>query len=335
MDNNIVGIGGPAHEDNLTVNRHDLVWNLVIVVLIISAIVLGIIILIGFTADRYTTINTEPFIGPTGQTRSPLTINTNWGEATYAEYPVNLRYNGFPDASAFQTSQDCNNASTENNTIWNGEKCICVPPFFGPFCGRERHDKKYFAIGTGNPSQLKFRKIKTVTADNKSFNKNENKKSCSWYCDNTKDCSGFIYQNNKCTLVNGSIIVPTKQTITYDHNIDPNIYIKSSNNIKFKNYIILMSNFNSLPLRWWLRNDERKFTAFKPNVITEVYFYPRDFRMVEQYTGIYSLVKFDTDDIDILIEKGNTHTTYIHEYGNILNVPESWRYRDKIYVVYI
>ena len=333
MDNNIVGIGGPAHEDNLTVNRHDLVWNLTIVVLITSFIVIAIIVLLVYIADRFTALNTQPFIGPTGSTTLPLTINTNWGEATYAEYPVNIKYNGFPDASAFPTAQACN---SNDNTIWNGEKCICVPPFFGPFCSRERHDKKYFAIGTAEPSELKFKKIKTVTADHKSFNKNtDNKKSCSWYCDTTTDCSGFIYQNNRCTLVNGNIIIPDKQTLSYDHNMEPNIYVKNPGTIRIKNFILLMARFDSLPLRWWLRNNERKFIVLKPNVIREIHFYPRDYRMVEQYTGIYSLVKFDVDDIDILIERGNGPTTYIHEYGNILNVPPSWQYRDKIYVVYI
>lgn len=324
-----VGIGGEPQSNN-SIKRNDLMYILYASIFIIILVTIFIIVI------TYQMFNNATAIYPQTITNTPTTtalnLSTNWGASIYKDYPINLRVQGFKDGSALSTQNSCSNY---DNTYWNGQECKCIEPFFGAYCTRERHDKKYFAVGNSNGT-IKYNPIKKVKSQNKSFNNNtDNELSCSWYCDNTDDCTGFIYQNNICILLEGEIEATRQNSLMYDHHVDPTIYIKNLNNVKISNAIGLAKSSDLMPNRWWLDKDNKYFKRFIPKMITEISFFPTAHKINGDYTGIYSLIKFNYDDIDTLLKRGHTATTYIHEAGNTLNLPASWKYVDKIYVIYV
>ncbi len=202
----------------------------------------------------------------------------------------------------------------------------CNPPFFGPNCSIEKHDRNYYAVGTPNPSDMKLSIINNIFTNRKSFTED----SCSSQCDNTDECVGFIYQNNVCTLLKDNII--SESVIPYSKYKNSTLYLKSSDNLHFEHKIFLGAYIHSLPPRYWLVKDTPHYLQLSPNEISKLIFYPTYFKSYNLYTGIYCIHPFTHKDIPILLNRNEG--VYIHHPNTNLELPSSWKHRI-LYVAYI
>lgn len=278
----------------------------------------------------------------------PLTINSNYGASPYAAYPSNKKIKAPNDGSGLITKDDCLNSQ---NTKWVNDHCECITPFFGEFCSREKHDNKFFAVGIPHEETLMVSIIDDIISNGKSFNIKEiinsqssdkdhiiydNIGSCSDYCNNTPGCNSFIYHNpNICTLLSGDIIVPRGEGIAYSTNIDPTLYMKSSDNLHFEDRIFLGEFTWSFPSRYWLTKETNGYIQLSPGIVSKLKFYPEYIKIYGNYTGIYCKQLFNIEDVDDIIQYLNPDQCYIHYPNTRLKVPIDWKYELPIYVVYV
>jgi len=332
---------GPSPDYSITVHKSTFDTGFLLFTIIFGAALIIFVIIMIIVSYNITKTKPIPRVIVLGSQSE--TINSNYGAASYASYPVNKNLNG----SAFTTQEEC---LSNTNTIWENNKCDCISPFFGETCSREKHDSKYFAAGIPDESNLGLSIIDEIPFNNKrfinssddqrvllgkSFNEQGTIYSCSDYCDKNPNCNAFIYHpNDICSLLTSDIVVPKGSTITYSSNIDPTLYVKSTDNIKFDHRVFLGAYPWSFPNRYWLFNQTDDYIQIIPGIIYKIAFYPESFKMHGEYTGIYCPFPFTYDNINDIITNNNTTNCYIHEPNTNLNIPLDFKYKT-IYVTYI
>jgi hypothetical protein len=267
---------------------------------------------------------------------------TNVGRTTSTTSPLVKNLGAVSSISEFVESENGSGLNTKSlclqveNTRWNEDHCECNENFYGKFCSQEKHDKKYFAVGTPNESNISFNKIKTIKSENKSFNKNSNIGSCSYYCDNEPDCNGFIYHKpGRCTLLKNEIYVPKNNTIPYSPEIESTLYMKNTKDINFEGRIFISETEQGIPPRYWLMDVKPRFAYIIPDTLNTIYFVPNHIKIVGQYIGIYSLNPFTQSDIEQLLQIEDNDTIYIHDLNTDLSPPIDWKFKTPIYVMYV
>lgn len=322
---------GPTPDYSITVHKETFDTGFLVVTFIFGLLLLIIITVTIIAAYNFSKLPPPPPGLPL--TPQTLTINTNYGAVPFSAYNVNEKINAPDDGSAFTTKGDCLSAE---NTQWVDDHCTCIVPFFGHTCSREKYNYRYFAVGVPDETTLGMNVIEEIMSDSKSFNSNGVVNSCSDHCDKNPNCNGFIYHSpGRCTLLSGDVIVPKGQGISYSHNIEPTLYMKSSNNLHFENRIFLAAHPRLIPSRSWLIEHDRGYSQLTKNVIKKINFYPEYVKMYGDYTGIYCLHPFTHDLIPDLLHQGTSDQCYIHKSGSTIDIPPDWRYKNPIYVVYI
>lgn len=240
------------------------------------------------------------------------------------------------DGSAYTDEQTC---LAHDNTTWTDNKCICIPPFFGPSCTQERHDPNYYAMGVIPYNSTPDVNIleNNLISNGKSFNENNNTHSCSDLCNKHPQCDAFIYSHpNRCTLLNGSIILPPSETISYHPDIDSTLYMKHPSNLSFSHRIFL-STSGQLPKRYWLQTSTPTFAQVPFNTTIQLNFFPEHIitpQIPKIFTGIFCLHPFSPSDIDLILSQGDTNNRYIHLPHHLLSIPRDWKYKLPMYVLY-
>lgn len=306
---------------------------------IAATIIFGIILLalIGFTifaAYRQSRLPPPPD-GLLETVTLASSLHTNLGASSHGATPIAKNGQIASDGSDLITQSQCESTP---HTIWIENKCDCVSPFFGPSCSRERHDKRYFAVGIPKIKNLGLNanSVDTVISDGKSFNSNGVQGSCSDICNKTDRCTGFIYRDpGICTLLEGDIIIPDDSTIVYSHDVDATLYLRSSDNLYFEDRIFLSVYPWTIPPRYWLVDETKYYRQLYPNVVVKLSFVPGYSKIYGSYTGIYCLHPFTFDEIDILIQRGENSQCYIHRPHTKINIPMDFQYKTPLYVVYV
>lgn len=329
---------GPTEDLSVTVDKRTFDSAFITATIIFGLLLL---ILIGFTI--YAAYRQSKLPPPPTAPLTPITpaasIHTNLGASSHKATPITKKGHIAADASDLTTQHQCKSTP---NTIWTENGCDCLAPFFGPSCSKERHDKKYFAVGIpkSNYSELNASVIDTVMSDGKSFNANGVQGSCSDHCDKIAGCNGFIYHPidngpGVCTLLSNDVIVPGGSTILYSHDVDATLYLKSSDNLQFEDRIFLSVYAWTIPPRYWLVNETQYYKQVYPNNITTLSFAPGYSKIYGSYTGIYSLHPFTNDEINILLQRRENSQCYIHRPGTDITLPPDFQYKTPLYVVYV
>lgn len=323
---------GPTQELSITVQKNTFdsafLWATIIFGLALFTIVA---ITVFFAYQRSKLPPPPPPLEPI--TPNP-TIHSNVGAAISAT--SFLRENISQDGSTFTTQELCESAS---NTIWNKSQCLCQPPFFGASCSLEKHTKRYYSVGVPDDNTLQINIIDKLITNGKSFVKDPTlNNACSMRCDNDADCIGFIYHrlhNNtgECTLLRDDVIVPKETTIPFFLDRDSTLYMRSSDNLHFRDRIFLASSPRAMAPRYWLVKESPGYIQLFPGEIHKLSFIPNYTKIYDHYTGIYCTHPFSIDEISLLLEKGETSQCYIHHPNTQINLP--WTHREGLYVVYI
>jgi hypothetical protein len=325
---------GPTKDLSVTVHKKTFDSAFIAATIIFGIILLALIGFTIFAAYRQSRLQTPP-TAPLETVTLASSLHTNLGASSHGATPIAKTGQIAPDASDLTTQSQC---ESNPHAIWIENKCDCLSPFFGPTCSRERHDKKYFAVGIPKikNSRLNVDIINTVTSNGKSFNSNGVKGSCSDVCNKTDKCTGFIYQDpGTCTLLSGDIIIPEESTILYSHDVDATLYLKSSDNLHFQDRIFLSVYSWTIPPRYWLVDETKYYRQLYPNIIVSLSFVPGYSKIYGSYTGIYCRHPFTVDDIDILIQRGENSQCYIHRPNTQINIPIDFQYKTPLYVVYV
>lgn len=337
---------GPSPDYSITVHKSTFDTGFLLFTIIFGVALIIIVIVIIILS--YNLTKPQPIPRVVVIKSQPLTMNSNYGAAPYAAYPVNKRIRAPADGSALHTQDDC---LSHSNTEWKDNKCDCKVPFFGETCAQEKHDAKYFAVGVPDESTIGMTVIEEIKSNGKSFNSQGGENSCSDYCNRNYDCDSFIYHSSDtlrggknpsqfssvtdtCTLLTGNIIVPKGKGISYSNNIDSTLYMRTSENLQFEGRIFLAAHTWSFPSRYWLFNQTDEFVQIIPGVVSKINFYPEYIKIYGEYTGIYCPYSFTSENIQDIMNNQPHSMCYIHEHNTTLNVPPDFKYRP-IYVTYI
>lgn len=270
-------------------------------------------------------VSKPPPIPDTVKIGQPVAISTqiNYGGVPHVGYPVNKKFiTPQTDGSALTDAYAC----AIDNNIWNDNTCTCKKGFYGSHCNLEKHDIKYFAVGTPN-SDIVIPTLITVQADAKSFTAN----SCSKQCDADSECTGFLYDNG-CKLIHGNVIVNT--TIPYDPFTNTTLYMKSSENITIPNYVYVAKYMWNYPARYWLVENAENYRKLEVDKVYKLEFIPGEIIMHDDYMGIYAKHKFEAKDWSHIIQYGDRNEFYFHNDRKVLDLPLDFKYAKELYVMY-
>lgn len=319
---------GPSKELSITVHKETFDSGFIAFTIFAGFTLLIIVGVTIFFAYQHARLPPPP--PPLPLNSNDPTLHSNIGAAVSATAPLK-KLPSFEDASALLTEQECRAAP---HTLWSANHCKCEAPFFGPSCSQEKHDPKYFAVGT--PNNVNLNALNQGLVSSKSFGVD----SCSTQCSSNPQCVGFLYQriddnsNRVCTLLTGNVIVPSEATIPYACDQESTLYLRSSNNLHFENRIFLGGSTGSIPPRFWLVKEQKNYIQLAPYEIATLSFTPTFSKIYGPLTGIYCRHPFTADDIDILLERGSTNECYIHKPGIDIKLPPDWLYQ-QLYVVYV
>lgn len=317
---------GPTTELSVTVTKETFDSSFMAFTVVAGISLLIIVGVIMFFAYQHTRLPPPP--PPLPLNSHDPTLHSNIGAAASAVAPAKIIT--APDASALTTEQQCR---ASPHAVWSDNQCSCKDHFFGPTCSQEKHDPKYFAVGT--PRTINANVMTQGHTTRKSFLKD----SCSAKCSSSPDCIGFLYEKNGgsegvCTLLTEDVIVPDGINIPFSHEQESTLYMRSSDNLHFENRVFLGVTAKSFPPRFWLVKEQKNYIQLKPNEITQLKFVPTYAKIYGSLTGIYCRHPFTAQDIDILLNRGETSQCYIHKSGSDINIPSNWLYK-KVYVVYV
>lgn len=307
---------------------------------IIILIVVGVVIFFA-----YQQIALPPPPPPLKSNDNDPTLQLNIGGTVSATAPLNRKSSVTSDGSSLITEAACNSVS---HTVWTGDHCECQAPFFGPICSQEKHDLKYFAVGTPLNNSINIDVLQRSQVNGKSFSNSRSTETCSDQCNQNSECIGFLYHGGNqeegiCTLLKGNVIVPSERSIPYSYDQEATLYLRSSSNLHFEDRIFLGGFTGSIPPRFWLTKEQPLYLQLTPYEISRLTFAPTFTKMYGSYTGIYCRHVFTQDDIDWLLERGDTSECYIHHPGTNINLPIDWKnqvnnrtgQRVQLYVVYV
>jgi len=324
---------GPSKDLSITVHKNTFDSLFIAFTILIGVSLFIIVGLIVFFA--YERAKLPPPPPPLKSNPNNPTLHANVGAAVSATAPLRKRASLPEDGSAFRTEQECYSVS---NTTWIEDHCECKAPFFGPTCVQEKHDPKYFAVGT--PETINATILQEKFAIGKSFTSHSTQETCSFQCNQNPKCVGFLYNPQKdsgiCTLLTGDVIVPSGLSIPYSYDQESTLYMQSSNNLHFEDRIFLGGFKGAIPPRFWLVKEQNQYIQLVPYEIAALKFVPTFTKIYGFLTGIYCRHAFTADDIDILLERGDTSECYIHRPDHNINLPPDWQYHNQqLYVVYV
>lgn len=248
---------------------------------------------------------TVSFTAPEKQLSIDQLLDLSLGATTEANFSRHIKGSG----------SDFNKHTCPGEWVEDRNVCRCPRGYFGPDCTREKYDKNYQEIGT-TELELKGKQINyDLLLD------------CSKPCDENEKCVGFQVDHSKkiCTLLTE---VADSLELTFDPNLDSNLYMKSEHRPLFPKKIFLASYGNLLKGRFWLKPNREARISFAPKRLQIIDWLPRAIINDGNYTGVIS-----TKPWDKLPEKDSNHVR-IHKPGTKLNLPEHWRFEKKIYVYY-
>lgn len=205
----------------------------------------------------------------------------------------------------------------------------CEAPFYGPNCSREKHHKNYFAIGEVKSNDLQVDISRTFLSDGKSFKAG----SCSSTCDGTTGCVGFLYSGSTCSLLKGTVTLP-RADLVYGRDLEPNFYLKSTENLAFSDTVFLGKYNFAFPPRYWLVNNTPYFAQLPLNKVERLSFAPKRAMVPPGKTGLYRRHPFLAKDIQLLLSLGDHAESYIHQPNTTLTLPPDWGNELPIYAVY-
>lgn len=267
-------------------------------------------------------------------------LHTNIGAANNPN--SSIKTGEIKDGSSLLTKEVC---ELMPHTNWSNDHCECEPPYFGPTCSQERHDFKYFAVGTPSRDAVNIDILSQNFVSGKSFANGSSRDTCSDQCSKNSECIGFLYHKDDnrglCTLLKNDVIVASERSIPYFYDQEATLYMKSSKNLHFEDRIFLGGVTGSIPPRFWLNKEGPQYMQLVPyqiGVLTFAPTYTKIYNGSKSYTGIYCRQEFSLDDINILLERGNTSECYIHHSGSNINLPLDWQYQineHRLYVVYV
>ena len=319
---------GPSPELSITVTKETFDTGFIVITIIFVLVIVATVFLLLFLAHRVSELPPPP--PPLTRTRPIDVAQTNLGAAVTATRSVGTWVP--PNDGVELTSRTA--CLANENTKWTGDHCACLPPFFGPTCSLERHDKDYFAVGIPNESTLGINIIRETTTKNKSFSP-DNEETCSHICNETPDCIGFLYRNGYCGILGDNVVIPANEGISYSENTDSTLYLKSSEQLHFTDRVFLGQYSYSFPPRYWLVKETPYFKQLKANNIATLQFFPEHIIIDYNLTGLYCTFPFEFEDVEQILQRGETNECYIHNAGTPLQVPRTWRYKLPLYVVYI
>ena len=238
---------------------------------------------------------------------------SNFGEASEITSFIPQNSNHFP--GSLLTVNTCNNI---NNAIWSSGKCYCNPGWYGNRCNIEKFSNKYLSLGSISKNNIQG-EFEDVYADGKSFTEN----SCSKSCDKNSECTGFYYkkiddENYLCSLLKSDASL-NNYNLVYNLENESSLYLKNNKNLKINNYVYLTN--TSLPLRFWLMENNENFYSLKIGNQVNLFFTPKIAHSNGRY-GIYTNYKFDPK-----LYKNNYHEIntgrgiYVHKPDKQLEVP--------------
>ena len=308
---------GPTEELSVTLHKHtfDAAFiTFTIAFILVLLIVVGLTIYYAFRAAAL-----PPPPPPLQPLPEDITLNSNRGGTSFASAKI--------DDTIISDEQYCNSIA---NAQWNGI-CECIPPFFGPLCNREKHDRKYFSVGIPDESTLEVEILSDVISNGKSFNEG----SCSDLCDKTEDCHSFIYHSpNQCVLLTDKIIIPENAGIAHSEDDDHTLYTRSTDNLFFRDRVFLGQYPFSFSPRYWLIREAPGYKQLLTNTIESIDFFPEHIKIFGDHTGIYCLHPFTINDFPILLKNANSSQCIIHHPNTPLKLPPDWKYKTPIYVMY-
>lgn len=266
-----------------------------------------------------------------------LPIDMNTGEVNNPFASVKLPSEWKEDGFNINTKETCDSIITAE---WKNNKCYCKPPFFGPSCEHEKHEKGYIALGylpKENLTLVSPNVISTLVTKGKSFHNEtlESKETCSYYCNSNPDCIGFFYNQGECTLLKNNILISRNTSIPYSVERDSNIYLKSLEHILLEDHVLLSGIKDRLPLRFWLIEESPNYKKVPINTITKINFVPVYYKSHQSLTGIYCTFEFNYDEIETILKRGENSECYIHRSNTNINISPDWKYRLPLFVIYL
>lgn len=314
---------GPTKDLSVTVHKETFDSAFIWATLIFGVLLLIIIGLTVFFA--YEASKLGPIPPPLEPITSTLSVHDNVG-AAISSYSIIKGVNNAINLNLHTCTKD-------NNAKIVDDVCVCESPFFGPSCSIQKHDRRYFAVG--DVDNIEINVITELQTNNKSFSKDAgdiSDDSCSNYCNNLENCTGFIYRNNDCTLLTGNTIILTP--LTYN-NHDSELYLLSPDTLYFKDIIFLAESINSLSSRYWLVKETSSYLQLPVREIRKLSFLPKYSRIYGNYTGIFCTYKFTIDKVATILDRGDTTESIIHRPNTDINLPFHWKLKKDLYVVYV
>lgn len=347
---------GPSKDLSITVHKETFDSGFIAFCVLFGIGLLVVVGILAYTAYQKNTLPPPPpplKSNPNAIKQSIL--HTNIGAASYPTSPIKKHGDLPGDGSSLLSKQVC---ELVPHTLWVDDHCECQPPFFGPTCSQERHNAKYFAVGTPLRDAVNIDVLRQSYVTGKSFAKDQTigsqpKDTCSDQCSKDPLCIGFLYHNQDekqglCTLLKDNVIVNSRRSIAYSYDQESTLYLRSSENLHFEDRIFLEGITGSIPPRFWLTKEAPEYLQLDPYEITKLNFAPRYTKIYgsshriegqpQPYTGIYCRHNFTLDDVEILLQRGNTSECYIHHADRDINLPLDWKYQiheRPLYVVYV
>lgn len=256
----------------------------------ITIILLGLsVIIIYFVGANSTNYSSKIQFRKPGFDRSRLaprnrefTRHGAHGEIVVQDNPSG-KFPHFSNGTDAKRKDEC---ESKPNSFWEGGKCRCSPPFWGPGCDRETHSNQYKAIGKVKNVDLDFLKTK-VDMDfisrhlvtHKQFT--EGSQGCEHLCDENDRCKGYLYLERKGDL-NGCYLLPEPpkaSDLYFTTEEDSQVYLRKdrTGGRPLLNKTVVLSN-GKLPYRYWLEtrlsNSRVNMIQINFDVIYHLRFYP-------------------------------------------------------------
>jgi len=243
------------------------------------------------------------------------------------------------DASGIvQTKAAC----VGNNLQWTGTNCVCAPPFYGTYCGKEKVDNTYLQLPIeNNKTNMTFTTEKINGVTSLSYNgTNLSGQSCTGICDTTVDCQGVVYDETGCYLITSNIEILPNAVIGNKFNTNGTVYVNEDSHVILDNRVILYT--EEKPIKYWEDRyasnpsefDSRGFMMFNANAPTMLNWIPSRILNDSSLVGIWSNEQFSD------VKSINSPNIYIDRpknnlYDYELTLPDYIKNSPTIYVAYV
>lgn len=291
--------------------KHIMIGVFVVVIIIIIA---GLLIYFLFYKKNE---DAPPKSNPSDPSSNVSAINGNYGAVTSQEFIPAVAPGHFPASKLSRTQ-----CTERNNAFWRGDRCECLPAWYGNICNLQKFPTEFNDVGTIPLDAICGNSV-CSNAQFKAFTEG----SCSEQCNELDDCSGFWYENKRCVLFKGPIQIDNSQ-LKYKLEEESNLFMRINTDNLHDTNINTTNIFlgNELVRRPWFLSK-----MIKPGVLYKLDFLPSVFTGPNNVRGIFTNEPFSEILFDA-IEHTN-HTMYVHHGNERLNIPLDLRLRE-VYVMY-